>query len=129
MEQSVPADVAERLADERTVAHLATCVDGRPHVAPLWFRYVDGVIEVLTTGQKLANLHRNPRVALSIERDTEGIPDWEVTVLGTATVIEDEEETRAANRKLNRKYGVDADSWQENTLVRIDIGSVTTKTW
>ena len=129
MEQSVPADVAERLTDEVTVAHLATCVDGRPHVAPLWFRYEDGVVEILTTGQKLENLRRNPKVALSVERDEAGLPEWEVTVLGTATVVEDEAATREANRKLNRKYGVDSDSWQENTLVRIDVGSVSAKTW
>ena len=129
MQQDVPAEVEDRLSDELTVAHLATCVDGRPHVAPLWFRYEDGTVEILTTGQKLANLRRNPKVALSIERDDEGLPDWEVTVLGTATVIEDEDEAREANRKLNRKYGVDDDSWEENTLVRIDLGSVSTKTW
>jgi len=38
MEQTVSEAVEARLTDERTVAHLATCVDGRPHVAPLWFR-------------------------------------------------------------------------------------------
>jgi len=129
MQQQVPHDFEERLTDERTVAHLATCVDGRPHVAPLWFRYEDGTIEIMTTGQKLANLRRNPRVSLAIERDDEGMPQWEVTILGTATVIEDEEANREANRKLNRKYGVDEDSWEENTLVRIDIGSVATKEW
>ena len=129
MEQTVSEAVEARLTDERTVAHLATCVDDRPHVAPLWFRYEEGTVEILTTGQKLANLRRNPKVALSVARDDEGLPDWKVTVLGTATVVEDEAETKAANRRLNRKYGVDDDSWQENTLVRIDVGSVASKSW
>jgi len=130
MNQTMPADVEARLRDARVPAHLATCVDGRPHVAPLWYRYEDGVVEILTTGQKLANIRQNPRVALSIERDDDGLPDWEVTVLGTATVIEDEERAKTANRKLNRKYGVEEDSWEgENTLVRIDVGSVSSKTW
>lgn len=130
MQQSIPSDVEERLSGALVPAHLATCVDGRPHVAPLWYRYQDGVVEILTTGQKLENIRRNPRVALSVEVDDEGMPEWEVTLLGTARVIEDEAEARAANRKLNRKYGVDEESWEgENTLVRIDVGSVSTKSW
>ncbi|MHB9285735.1 pyridoxamine 5'-phosphate oxidase family protein [Halobacteriales archaeon Cl-PHB] len=129
MQQQVPEEIEARLTGEQTVAHLATCVDGRPHVAPLWFRYEDGTVEIMTTGQKLENLRINSKVALSVERDDEGLPEWEVTILGQATVVEDEEANRAANRKLNRKYGVEEDSWDENTLVRIDVGSVSTKTW
>ncbi len=130
MDQQVPQEVEQRLTEETVPATLATCVDGRPHAAPLWYRYEDGVVEILTTGQKLANIRRNPKVALAIERDHEGMPEWEVTILGTAEVIDDEVRAKEANRKLNRKYGVDEDSWEgENTLVRIDVGSVSYKTW
>lgn len=130
MEQTVPAHVEKRLTDTRKVANLATCVDGRPHVAPLWFRYEDGTVELMTTGQKLANLRRNPQVSLTLEHDEGGMPEWEVTILGTATVIEDEAENREANRKLNRVYGVEEDAWEgENTLVRIDVGSVSYREW
>ncbi|MFB6152190.1 MAG: hypothetical protein ABEJ40_10325 [Haloarculaceae archaeon] len=52
-----------------------------------------------------------------------GIPEWTVTLRGTATVVEDDEQTAAANRRINRRYGVDPDAWRENTLVRIDVGS------
>jgi len=130
MNQEVPAAVEKRLTDATVPATMATCVDGRPHAAPLWYRYEDGVVEILTTGQKLENIRRNPKVALSIERDDEGMPEWEVTILGTAKIIEDDEVAREANRKLNRKYGVDEDAWEgENTLVRIEIGSVGYKEW
>ena len=130
MNQEVPAAVEKRLTDATVPATMATCVDGRPHAAPLWYRYEDGVVEILTTGQKLENIRRNPKVALSIERDDEGMPEWEVTILGTAKIIEDDEVAREANRKLNRKYGVDEDAWEgENTLVRIEIGSVSYKEW
>jgi nitroimidazol reductase NimA-like FMN-containing flavoprotein (pyridoxamine 5'-phosphate oxidase superfamily) len=129
MQQTVPATVEEMLTGEKTVAHLATSVDNRPHSAPLWYRYGDGTIEILTTGQKLANIRQNPRVSLSIQHADEGIPEWEVTILGTATVVDDDEKAREANRKLNRKYGVDDNSWDENTLVRIDVGSVTYTEW
>jgi len=124
MADVVPPEVESLLTDEPVVAHLATSVDDRPHSAPLWFRYEDDLVEILTTGIKLDQLRENPRVSLSMERDEGGIPKWMVTLLGTATVVEDEAATRAANRRLNEKYGVDDDSWQENTLVRVEVGSV-----
>jgi nitroimidazol reductase NimA-like FMN-containing flavoprotein (pyridoxamine 5'-phosphate oxidase superfamily) len=46
----IPAGVSERLTAGPRAAHLATCRDGRPHAAPVWFRYADGVVEVTTTG-------------------------------------------------------------------------------
>lgn len=129
MASTIPREVEDRIAGERYVAHLATCRDGRPHVAPLWYRYADGVVEILTTGQKLANVRRNPNVALSIQADEDGVPRWMVALRGEATVVEDEAERQEANRRLNRKYGVDEDSWSGNTLVRIDVHSATHRTY
>jgi len=125
----VPPEVESLLTADPVVAHLATCVDGHPHSAPLWFRYADGAVEVLTTGRKLANVRRNPRVSISMERDQGGIPEWMVTIRGTATVIDDEDEIEAANRRINRRYGVDDDAWSENVLVRIDVESVAYRTY
>lgn len=124
MGTDVPAAVEELITGTRTVAHLATAVDDRPHVAPLWYRYEDGIVEIMTTGRKLSNVRKNSRVALSIDEDEDGHPGWMVTLLGTATVVEDEDENQAANRRLNEKYGAEPDAWEENTLVRIDVGSV-----
>lgn len=122
----VPDELEERLTDSRVVAHLATCRDGRPHAAPLWFRYDDGTVDIMTTGRKLRDLRENPRVALSIQDDEAGHPAWMATLRGTATVVEDEDERTAANRRINRRYGAeDPDDWSENALVRIDVGSVT----
>lgn len=121
---TVPDEVERLLTTERHVAHLATSTDDRPHVAPLWFRYAgDGVVELMTTGRKLANVRRNPRVALAVTKAEDGDPVWQVMVRGTATVVEDEAEAREANRKLNRKYGAPEDAWAENTLVRVDVAS------
>jgi hypothetical protein len=52
-----------------------------------------------------------------------------VTLLGTATVVDDEEAFREANRRINRKYGVDEDAHSENTLVRIDVGTASYRTY
>ena len=130
MTETIPEEAESLLTDGRHAAFLATCGEGRPHVAPLWYRYEDGVVELVTTGRKLANVRANPRVSLAVQQATDGIPEWTVTILGTAAVVEDEEATRAANRRINRKYGVDDDAWEgENTLVRVAVGSVSLRTY
>jgi nitroimidazol reductase NimA-like FMN-containing flavoprotein (pyridoxamine 5'-phosphate oxidase superfamily) len=124
MTATVPDEVAERLQSEPLPAYLATSQDDRPHVAPVWYRYEDDVVEIMTTGRKLANIRANPRVSIAVQKHEAGVPEWVVTLLGTARVIEDDAENRAVNRQINRKYGADEDDWSENTLVRIDVGSV-----
>ncbi|MFC7203291.1 pyridoxamine 5'-phosphate oxidase family protein [Haloferax namakaokahaiae] len=118
---------ARLLTSEPLMAHLATCVDGRPHVAPVWFDVdVDErTVEILTTGRKLANIQENPRVALSVQKDRSGDAVWRVTLLGTAAVIDDEGAKLAATRRINAKYGAGDSAWPENELVRIHVGSAT----
>ena len=125
MTRAVPEEAEALIAGEPIVAHLATCVDGRPHVAPVWYAYDEGTVEVLTTGRKLANLRENPRVAVSFQRDEGGRTKWMVTVRGLATVVEDEDATREAAQRINRRYGAEETAWSENVLVRIDVGSAT----
>lgn len=135
MAQPVPDEIEELLTGDPVAAHLATSVDDRPHAAPVWFRYepADGderpVIEVMTTGRKLANVRENPRVALSIQASDAGHPEWTVTVRGTATVVDDEGANERANRRINERYGADPDDWAENTLVRIAVGSASKRTY
>lgn len=129
MSEGIPPEVETVLTSEPTVAYLATCVDNRPHVAPVWYRLEAGLIEIMTTGQKLANIRQNPRVALSVQKDEHGHPEWVVNLRGRATPIEDQGLTREQNAKLNRKYDADEDSWSENTLVRVEIGSVSYRTY
>jgi nitroimidazol reductase NimA-like FMN-containing flavoprotein (pyridoxamine 5'-phosphate oxidase superfamily) len=125
----VPPDVEERITSEPLMAHLATCVDGRPHVAPVWYEYDDGALDVLTGGRKLANIRENSRVAVSIQKDEDGHTEWMVTFLGTATVVDDADATREATRRINAKYDAPSDAYAENELVRIDVGSVTHRSY
>lgn len=98
-------------------------------MAPLWYTYDDGVVEVVTTGRKLADLRANPYVSLSVEKSEAGRPEWMVTLRGTATVVEDEGQFLEVNRRINRKYGAGDDAWDGNTLVRIEVGSATHRTY
>lgn len=102
---TVPNDVEALIADARLSAHLATSVDDRPHVAPVWYVYENGTVWVLTGGRKLANVRQNPRVALSIERyDADGV-DWSVQLLGTARIVADEERVEEVRARLDETYG------------------------
>jgi PPOX class probable F420-dependent enzyme len=124
MSRAIPDEAETLLTGEPLVAHLGTSHDDRPHVAPLWYAYHDGYVEITTTGRKLANIRRNPRVALSVQKDENGHPQWGVTLRGTATVVDDEADAREILHRINRRYDADDDAWSENTPVRIEVGSV-----
>ena len=123
MSQTVPNEVESLLTSEPLVAHLATSVEDRPHVAPVWYLYADETVEIVTGGRKLANIRENPRVAVSIQKDEGGHTEWMVSLLGTATVIDDEAAYSAVNRRINEKYDGD-EAYPENMLVRISVGTV-----
>jgi nitroimidazol reductase NimA-like FMN-containing flavoprotein (pyridoxamine 5'-phosphate oxidase superfamily) len=133
---NVPGPVESLISDRPLVAHLATSQSDRPHVAPVWYAYDEGVVEVLSTGTKVENARANPRVALSIQQDDEGRAEWFVTLRGTATVTSDVEAVNAAARRIYPTYlGADPSQWDsffrdhlgddpENDLVTVDVGSV-----
>lgn len=125
----VPAEVTELLTSEPLTAHIATCRDGRPHVAPVWYLYEDGGVWIVTSGRKLADIRENPYVSLSIEKSKDGLPEWTATLRGTASVVDDPDTFQRVNERINRKYAVDGDAWADNTLVRIDIGSASYRTY
>jgi nitroimidazol reductase NimA-like FMN-containing flavoprotein (pyridoxamine 5'-phosphate oxidase superfamily) len=132
---SVPDAVADRIAGVALPANLATSVNDRPHVAPVWYDYADGHLRLLTGGQKLANVRTNPRVAIAIEQ-TAG-EHWLVTLRGTATVVADEDRTEAVARRIFETYTGDPeaaayrteDGDPEGSLVDVRIGSASLRTF
>lgn len=123
----ISQEVEELITDAPLSAHLATADENRPHVAPVWYGYRDGVLSVLTGDKKLSNIRSNPRVAVSIEKQGEHGPEWSVTLLGTATIIEDAERTRTARERVFDKYReFDSETEDERgTLVEIEVASAT----
>ncbi|WP_254272486.1 pyridoxamine 5'-phosphate oxidase family protein [Haloarcula marina] len=145
---SIPDDVAALIADAPLSAHLATSVDDRPHVAPVWYVYEGGDayraasdaetvrddrLWVLTGGKKLENVRRNPRVAVSIERADESGVDWAVQLLGTARESDDDARIAAVEAAMTEIYrdgtasdgGEDADPPGEWALLGIRVGTAT----
>lgn len=129
MADGLSEKAVELLTSEVRIGHLGTSHDDRPHVAPVWYVVHDGDVEMVTTGQKLANIRRNPRVAMSVQKDVGGEARWGVTLRGTATVVDDEAEGKAIFRRVNERYGADEDTWDENEPVRIDVGSANAWTY
>lgn len=124
MSDVLPDEVKDRLTSGTHVAFLGTCHAGNPHVAPLWYNFYDGHLEIATTGRKLANIRENPRVSLAIQQDHDGHPEWGLVIQGTAQVIESEGVGRDILRRINRRYDVAEDAWSENTPVEITPGTV-----
>ncbi|WP_254534507.1 pyridoxamine 5'-phosphate oxidase family protein [Halomarina litorea] len=121
---SAPEAVEELVRDAPLSAFLATSVDDRPHVAPVWYDYRDGVVSILTGGKKLRNVRANPRVSLAIE-DAHG-PDvrWRVVVFGTARVVEDPAVREEVGRRISEKYrGEETDGGDPGGLVQVRVGS------
>jgi PPOX class probable F420-dependent enzyme len=92
-------------ADPPHTGKLATTrLDGRPHVAPIWFA-LDGEMLVFTTDQeslKGRTLRRDPRVALCV--DDEAPPFSFVTVEGVVEIGEDLEELRRWATVIGGRY-------------------------
>lgn len=101
---TVPRKVELLIADAPLSAHLATSVNDRPHVAPVWYGYRDGALYFMTGGKKLANIRQNPRVSISIEDAVGGEVAWNVTLLGRATVSDDPALMDWANGWIYDKY-------------------------
>ncbi|MFC3476562.1 pyridoxamine 5'-phosphate oxidase family protein [Halobacterium litoreum] len=112
---SVPEEAEDLIAGAPVSAHVATSVDDRPHAAPVWYGYRDGVVSFITGGRKLANARENPRVALSIERARDGDVAWNVTLLGRASVVDDADRIEAASDWIYDKYDGEGDEPSEET--------------
>jgi nitroimidazol reductase NimA-like FMN-containing flavoprotein (pyridoxamine 5'-phosphate oxidase superfamily) len=134
---ALDTEIEKRIDGAALSAHLATSVDDRPHVAPVWYGYREGTLYVQTGGKKLENARRNSRVAVSIERADDDSVEWGVTMLGHATVVTDPDRIEAADEWMYDAYdGHETDGGADEefdpgepgvdyALLEIEIGSAT----
>lgn len=139
----VPAEVEEWITSDRHIAFIATTVDDLPHVAPIWYRYDDGRFRLTTSGaKKISNIKRNPHVAIAIQHDVDGYPEWMALFNGTASVDDDIDRIKQVSRDVYSKYmGGDVDDWPEfyrtqltdphpdRAILDIEVESVVTNTY
>lgn len=100
-------DASKEFLKEPNVAVLTTVdAKGRPHAAPVWYLYDDGVI-VMSTGrgsQKHRNIERNSNVALVVDQRT--LPYYALMVHGEVEVgprFSDDDRRRLAERYLGEE--------------------------
>ncbi len=65
--------VVERMTDARSYWVATTCVDGRPHVMPVWGVWIDDAFHFVTDVEsvKARNIRRDPRVIVHLESGDE----------------------------------------------------------
>src|SRR3990172_12706180 len=102
-------EAREQFLKEPNVAVLATVdAKGRPHAAPIWYLYEDGVF-IISTGrgsQKHRNVEANPNVTLVVDRRT--LPYYAVMARGRAEIgppLTEDERLRMAVRYLGEEMG------------------------
>lgn len=122
MPHLTPAEVGTFLAEPGHLLRLATTdADGFPRLVPIWFVHRDGEILFTPRGPSifLANIRRDPRVALSIDEDP--LPYRKVTVQGTARIVRDvgaDDEWRDLYRTIAKRYvpAEAADAYVDGTI-------------
>ncbi len=106
---------------------LAVGRDGEaPLAAPVWYRYDDGVVEIVTAAstRKVAHLRKSPEASMCVQR--EEYPPAYVTVEGTVSIepLPDGLVTEIATRYLGpegaAKY---AESAEDDTLLRLHVST------
>lgn len=72
MAAALSSEMMERLEKQRTIWFSSVRVDGRPHLAPVWFVWFEGKIYIGTDPKsvKRKNIQSNPRVTLALEDGT-----------------------------------------------------------
>lgn len=120
---SIPGSLEDILSWEaRALAHLATIgPDGAPQTSPVWFHWEDGLIEVSVyeTSQKLKNMQRDPRVALSVVDPKDAYRYLEFR--GVVKRLEPDPETELIIRLSGKYLGLDYYPWHEEGLVQIAV--------
>ena len=115
--------------------------DGYPRLVPIWFIRQGDEILFTPRGPSvfLANIRRDPRVALSIDEDP--LPYRKVTVQGTARIVHDvghDDEWRDLYRAIAKRYvpAEAADAYVDDTidqpraLIAVPLGGESrTTTW
>lgn len=134
------------LSEREHLLRLATVdEDGMPRLAPVWCTHRaegGGDGQILFTPRAgsvfLANLRRDPRIALSIDEDA--LPYRKVSIQGTATIVHDvgnDDAWRDVYREIAERF-LDPDAAarylratndQPRALIGVDLGDARVTTW
>lgn len=89
MTDSLFTESQRKFVDRPRIGRLGTTNrDGTPHIAPVWYRFDDGVFLVLTErgSRKHKNIKRDPRVVFCIDDDR---PPYHTVLVRARVAVED----------------------------------------
>ncbi len=102
--------VEDMLGNDWNLRIATVDAQGNINLTPMWFGWAGGNIYIYGRGQKVANLRRNPRCTVLVDRN-EKFPELQAIMMrGTARVLETAEEETAdphleeARRQMGIKY-------------------------
>jgi nitroimidazol reductase NimA-like FMN-containing flavoprotein (pyridoxamine 5'-phosphate oxidase superfamily) len=101
-----PQELDEYLSGQRTARVATVDSDGRPHVIPLWFVWMDGALFVNTTrgNRSVRNLDGNPAAAATID-DGETYDELRgITMAGEMRAADDDPQLDEVVAAFSRKY-------------------------
>src|SRR5687768_2861421 len=100
-------DEVREFLDDRHTMNVATIgADGQPHLAAMWYGFLDGAPAFWTYGksQKVVNLRRDSRITCLVETGTSYETLQGVELVGTGTILEDRESVMAVGRSVFERH-------------------------
>ncbi len=101
-----PEEIEAFVDAQRTLMVASLDRDGQPHLVPMWFAVLDGLIVFWTyrTSQKVVNLRRDPRLTCLLE-DGESYEQLRgVSMQGTGAVADDPDAVLRAGMAILQRY-------------------------
>ena len=141
MPKLTEAELHDFLDESGHLLRLATIdADGMPRLVPVWFTHRDGTILFTPRAESvfLANLRRDPRIALSVDEDP--LPYRKVSVQGRAEIVHEvgnDDEWRDVYREIACRFieAEAADRYlaatndQPRALVAVTLADCEVSTW
>ena len=104
---ALTAEEQEQFLNEGWTLQVATNGPGGfPHLAPMWYVMIDGVIHFTTFGksQKIVNLRRDPRISVMLETGQAYEELRGLVIRGNAEIDDDVETTASVMSVVGNKY-------------------------
>ena len=104
---ALTSEEQEQFLDEGWTLQVATNGPGGfPHLAPMWYVMIDGVIHFTTfsKSQKILNLRRDPRISVMLETGQAYEELRGLVIRGSAEIDEDVETTAGVMSVVANKY-------------------------
>ena len=141
MPKLTEAELNDFLDESGNLLRLATIdADGMPRLVPVWFTHRDGTILFTPRAESvfLANLRRDPRIALSVDEDP--LPYRKVSVQGRAEIVHEignDDEWRDIYREIACRFiepeaadrYLSATNDQPRALVAVNLAACEVSTW